>query len=649
MTTPDIREAFRIGSEAMGNDPLRIFQFYDKYSRWNGERRETWPECVQRSITFLKGLVKACNTELPLETWDFLTSQITKMDALPSMRLLAMAGPAAERDHVSIYNCSYQPIDSLESIKESLLISMAGCGDGYSVEHQFTDLLPHVKQQRNVSPTIFTVPDDSQGWATALYTGLQHWFDGYDIHYDYSQVRSAGALLKTKGGRASGPKPLRDLLRFTRDLILSKQGKRLQPIDVNDIMTMTGTAGNSGGVRRAAKISISDWQDTHMASAKDGEFWRENPWRSYANNSAAWPMGGPDYNEFIAQMDQMFAGRSGERGIFSRENALTTMPKARADFLRAKGVARKIGLNPCGEIVLQPRQFCNLTIGVCRANDTAADLLRKIRAATLLGTIQATATNFPYLGPEWKQTCEEERLLGVDMTGQMDCATVRDPLVMSMLRAEARKVNKEYAALLGIRESAAITCCKPNGNSSVFVGCAPGLARRKFTYGIRNVRVNTTSPVFRVLRHAGVPLDPENGQVAETADTWVAHFPMAAPEGALVTRDQTAIAQLEHWKLNKVHYTEHNPSCTIEYGPDEMSDVVSWVWANRSIIGGLSFLPRHDSVYQQMPYVETSKEDYDRAVAAFPAIDWSMIATFETLDQTTQAQEFACLSGACEM
>ncbi len=648
LVTPEVRESFRVGAESMGNDPLRIFQFYDKYSRWNGERRETWPETVDRDIGFLRLLVRQTGRELPESMWEQVRTSVMVMESMPSMRLVAMAGPAAERDHVSIYNCAYQVIDALESIVESLLISMAGCGDGYSVESQFVRKLPFVQYQRQATPDVFVVPDSSLGWGQALGFGLERWFDGYDVEYDFSQIRLAGALLKTKGGRASGPRPLRDMLRFIRELILSRQGMQLRPVDVNDVMTMTGEAGNSGGVRRAAKISISDWLDLEMEQAKAGKFWKHSPWRQNANNSAAWPAGGPSQIDFVRQMSGMFASGSGERGIFSRENALRTMPAARAEFLRQKGAHVRIGCNPCGEIILQDKQFCNLSIAVARPDDNLADLVRKVRVATILGTIQSTATHFPYLRPEWKSNCEEERLLGVDVTGQMDVRMVRDPVVLETLKRVARAINRETAAILGIRESAAITANKPSGNSSALLDCAPGINARKIRYGIRNARTNTTSPTCKALRACDAPMDPENGQSAETADTWVVHFPMAAPEGAIVAHDMTALDQLEQWKLNKLHYTEHNPSCTIDYGPDELIQVMDWVWQNRDIIGGLSFMPKDNTVYQQLPYQETSKEEYERALAAFPKIDWSMIVAYELEDMTTQAQERACMAGGCE-
>jgi len=649
--TPEIRAAFDENAAVMGNDPLRIFQLLDKYARWNGVRRETWPESTDRSIEFLRYLViKNCGADLLTpEEWAMLSDGIRRMDSLPSMRLLAMAGPAAERDNIAIYNCSYQVIDSIEAFRDSLLISMAGCGDGYSVESQFVRKLPFVQYQRpGAEPDRFVVPDCAEGWGEAVVFGLTRWFDGHDAQFDYSALRPAGAPLKIKGGRASGPKPLRDLLLFLRKVVLSRQGMQLRPIDVNDMMTMTGTAGNSGGMRRAAKISLSDWLDEEMEHAKDGEFWRHSPWRSYANNSAVWPDTGPSQIDLIRQMEGMMRSGSGERGIFSRANALRMMPSKRRDQLVASGHAARIGTNPCGEVVLRDRGLCNLSIAVARPSDDLDSLRRKVRAATILGTIQSLATHFPYISPAWSQNAHEERLLGVDITGQMDCPAVRDAHVLANLKALVRETNRHYAQRFGINESAATTVNKPSGNSSALLDCAPGIHGRKIRYGIRNARVNAHSPVFKVLRACGVPMDPENGQNADTADTWVIHFPMKAPDGAIIAKEQTALEQLEHWKLNKLHWTEHNPSATIEYGPDEMIDVTGWVWDHREIIGGLSFLPKSNSVYRQMPYEETTREEYERAAAAFPSIDWALIAAYETEDTTTSAKELACTAGGCE-
>lgn len=547
-------------------------------------------------------------------------------------------------------NCAYQAFDDLSCVYESLHIAMAGCGDAYSVEGKFIRKLPFVRYQREgAKPDLFVVPDTSEGWVAALRFGVERWFDGHDAEYDFSNLRAAGTVLRTKGGQASGPGPLRYVLDGVRRVILSRQGGSVRPIDGNDIMCITGEAGNSGGQRRTAKLSLSDWGDTEMRDAKGPDFFAATPWRSNANNSAAWPDEGPSMVDLLDQMTTMFKHKSGERGIFSRSAALRTMPAERAAFLVARGAADSIGTNPCGEIVLQSRQFCNLSQAVARPGDDVAALRRKVRIATILGTIQSLATHFPHLRPEWAENCRSERLLGVDITGQMDCPAVRDAGVLRELRDVARATNAVFAARFGIRPSHAITCDKPNGNSSLLIDAAPGIGARKMRYGIRNARVNANSPVYRVLRACNVPMDPENGQTAETATRWVAHFPYKAPEGAIVAKEQTAIAQLEYWKLCKLNWTEHNPSVTIEYSPDEMIEIVGWLWDNRAIVGGLSFLPKSNTIYRQLPYEETTREEYERLAAAFPRIDWSLIAAFEAHDQTTSAQELACGAGGCDV
>lgn len=654
IVTPELRAAYEAGAAAMGNDPLRTFQFFDKYSRWNGERRETWPECVDRAVEHLRWLViRECGADRFTEgEWLEIRDAIRACDALPSMRLLSQAGTAARRDDVSIFNCSFQVIDSLECFRESLLISMAGAGDAYSVESQFIRELPLVRHQRGLRADTHVVEDTSEGWADALMVGLTRWFDGADVVFDYSALRPAGAILRTKGGRASGPAPLRTVLRLARSLVLSRQGSQLRPVDVNDLLCATGEAGNSGGMRRTAKLSLSDWGDTEMQDAKGRPgWWDTHPYRENANNSAVWPDGGPSQLDLISQFQSMYTARSGERGIFSRENALRTMPAARAEYLRRSGGARRLGTNSCAEIYLQSESFCNLTQGVARPGDTVESLRRKVRLATRMGTIQSLATRYRYLRASWGEHGREERLLGVDVTGQMDCPILRDgcpDAVLRQLRAEARAQNAADAERLGIRPSMAITCNKPSGNSSAFLDAAPGINARKIRYGIRNARVSAASPIFRVLKACGVPMDPENGQQADTATKWVIHFPMAAPEGSVIESERSALQQLDHWLLNKRNWTEHNPSVTVTYSPDEMIGIIGWVWEHRTEVGGVSFLPRADTVYRQMPYEETTRAEYERALAAFPRIDWALIAAFEAEDMTTSSQELACGGGKCE-
>lgn len=657
--TPEVRRAFAKGAEALGGHPLRVFQFFDKYSRFDDEkgRRETWPEAVRRAVDHLRWLVaRECGSAdaVPAQVWASLELAILRQEAMPSMRLLAMAGPAARRDDTVLFNCAYQAIDDLGCFRESLIISMAGCGDAYSVESRFVRQLPFVRHQRQgTAPDLFEVPDTSEGWADALHFGLERWFDGHDARFDYSAVRQKGSRMRTKGGRTSGPGVLRDMLRDIRALVLSRQGSALRPVDVNDLLCLTGEAGNSGGQRRTAKLSLSDWGDSEMRDAKSsGRWWETHPYRQNANNSAVWPDEGPTQLELAEQMLAMFRGRSGERGIFSRANALRTMPAGRAEYLRRNGGASNLGTNPCGEIYLQSRSFCNLSQAVARPGDDLETLERKQRAAAWLGTIQSLATRYASLRPEWGRHAEEERLLGVDVTGQADCEILRDPRTapraLEHLRQVAVETNSEAAAVLGIRPSLSVTANKPAGNSGAFLGCGPGMQGHKMHHGIRNVRVEAGGPMHRTLARSGVPMDPENGQDAATATKWVAHFPLAAPEGSLVCSDMTALEQLDRWLLCKRHYTTHNPSVTVEYGPEEMLDVLRWVWDHRAEIGGISFLPREDTVYAQLPFERTSREEYERALAAFPEVDWAMMAAFDRDDRTEAARELACsAAGGC--
>lgn len=634
-----VRQAFA-ESDTYFPTALQKFQFFDKYSRFNYDlgRRETWIETVDRAVDFLYELA---GSRLPRETYERIRHAILEMRVMPSMRLLAMAGPAARRNNIAIYNCSYQPVESIDSFVEALIISMSGCGVGYSVESRYVENFPRIRRQTGRASDTFVVEDSAEGWADALRIGLQTWFEGGDILFDLSQLRPAGAALKTKGGRASGPEPFRVMLDFARTRILARQGTFLRPIDAHDIMCAVGNAAVSGGVRRTAMISLFDYNDEEMRLSKNGDFERDNSQRWNANNSAIWPEGGLTQPEFIHQFLEMVESERGEPGIFNRQAALAMRPARRrpAEF----------GTNPCGEIVLRPWQFCNLTAAVARHDDHFETLREKVEIATLIGTIQSLATHFPGLRPQWKQHCEEERLLGVDITGQMDSLVAQDAGIKERLRHFAIEVNRQTAQALEINQSASITCVKPSGNSSQFLDCSSGLHARWAPYYIRNVRVGTHSPIFKVLRDAGVPMDPENGQTPTNATTWVIHFPVKAPEGAITRKDRSAIAQCEYWLQNKIYWTEHNPSCTITYRPDEVIDLMKWVWEHRDQIGGLSFLPAFDAKYDNMPYVEITKEEYERLAAEFPEIDFSKVYRYEEEDLTQAAQELACSAGYCEI
>ncbi len=475
----EVKEAFQ-ASDIYFPTQLQKFQFYDKYSRFNWElgRRETWVETVDRAVNFLKELSEF---RLPRATYERIRKGILEMRVMPSMRLLAMAGPAARRNNISIYNCSYMPVDGIQSFVEAMIISMSGCGVGYSVEDEYVEKFPRIKRQKNEPPINFVIEDSTEGWGEALKVGMETWFSGRDIHFNYSLIREAGAVLRVKGGRASGPEPLKNMLEFVRSRILQRQGSFLRPIDAHDIMCSVGQAAVSGGVRRTAMIALFDYDDHEMRHCKDGDFWIKNSQRWNANNSAVWPERELTQSEVAKYVLDIVNSERGEPGIFNRHAALETKPERRKPA--------KFGTNPCGEIVLRPFQFCNLSVAVARAEDTFEDLSEKVELATIIGTIQSMATYFPGLRPEWKKNCAEERLLGVDINGQLDCPLAQEADVQKMLQQMAVETNKNYAKVLGINQSAAVTCVKPSGNSSQLLNCSPGIHARWSDYYIRNVRV----------------------------------------------------------------------------------------------------------------------------------------------------------------
>jgi len=634
-----VRSAFDRSAEYFPTQ-LQMFQFYDKYSRFNYDygRRETWIETVDRATDFLGEI---SSNRLPAEMYKEIHGSILNMKASPSMRLLAMAGPAARRNNIAIYNCSYMPVDCTDAFVEALIISMSGCGVGYSVESRYLEKFPRIKRQSGAAPRTFVVPDSSEGWAESVRVGLETWFEGDDIVFDFSEVRPAGAPLYTKGGRASGPEPLRQMLEFARSRILARQGSFLRSLDAHDIMCAVGNAAVSGGVRRTAMISLFDYDDLIMRHSKSGDNLIGNEQRWNANNSAVWPERELAQSEVARYLLDMVESGRGEPGIFSRQSALNTLPERRSPA--------EFGTNPCGEILLKPMEFCNLSITIARPDDTFETLAEKVRMATIIGTIQSMATDFPGLRPEWAENCQEERLLGVDINGQLDSPAAQDADVQRRLKQIAIETNRETAAKLGINQSAAVTCVKPSGNSSQLFDCSPGIHTRWSPYYVRNVRIGTHTPLFKVLQDAGVPMDPENGQMPETANTWVIHFPVKAPEGAVTRNDRTAIEQCEYWLQCKTEWTEHNPSVTITYGPDEVLDIVKWSWENQDKIGGMTFLPAFDAQYDQMPYEEITKEQFEKFAAQFPVIDFSKVYRYEEEDLTTAAQELACFAGSCDI
>lgn len=636
-----------------GNE-LGYFVYLRTYSRWNEEeqRRETWIETVDRYVDFMK---ENLGNKLTKKEYEEVRESILNHRAMPSMRLLQFAGPAARRCNVAGYNCSFIAPTKIRDFAEIMYLSMAGSGVGYSCESRFVEQLPQIELQSGKMRKPYVVDDSTTGWCDALTYGLETWYAGEDVEFDFSQIRPAGARLKTKGGKASGPEPLENLLQFARSKVLARQGKRLRTIDVHDLICKIGENVVSGGVRRSALISLSDLDDEDVRHAKDGQFWLSDPQRALANNSAVYEHK-PDVEDFMDEWFALVKGKSGERGIFNRGGLVESLPKRRVELFKKKGyivdgrVVGPIGTNPCGEIILQSKQFCNLTEVVCRPNDTKETLLKKVRMATLLGTYQASLTNFNYISKEWKKNCEEEALLGVSLTGQWDCPEVRKPETLKALEREATRVNKKYAKKFGINESTCITTTKPSGNLSQTVDCSSGMHPRFAPYYIRRIRISTTDSLFKMLRDQGVPHHPEVGQSRESANTYVLEFPVKSPANTKVFSETlSALEQLEYWKSVKTNYTDHNPSQTIYVGSNEWLEVANWLYENWDIIGGLSFLPRQDHIYQLAPYEAIDKETYEKMKKQVENVDYSKLVTYEMHDETDLKRELACAGGSCEI
>lgn len=643
----------------MQGDPYREFIYLRTYSRFRDDlgRRETWEETVDRYVDFMRENLQDKLTE---KEYAEVREAIYNQEVMPSMRLLWTAGEAARKNNMAGYNCSFVAPTKLQDFGEILYISTSGTGAGFSVEEAAVDQLPVIATQTGKKKPVHVVPDSKEGWADALVYGMEVWYSGEDVEFDYSEVRPAGARLKTMGGRASGPDPLRNLLDFTRARILSRQGDRLRTIDVHDIVCKIGDCVVSGGVRRSALIGLSDLDDSDLRHAKTGAFWENEPQRALANNSAVY-RSKPTMSQFMREWTSLIESGTGERGIFNRGGLMAQIPERRVEAWQHMGNAQGdrledealVGTNPCGEITLLSKQLCNLTEVVVRAEDTEETLKAKVRIATILGTYQSTLTNFKYVSKQWKKNCDAERLLGVSLTGQYDNKLLVDPIaspaVFQALREHAVEVNKKYAKKLGVNQSTCITCVKPSGTVSQLVNAASGAHPRFGQYYIKNVRISATDPLFKMLRDQGVPFSPETGQSPESAHTYVIPFPIAAPKGAVTVADVTAIDHLEHWKRLKMNFTEHNPSITISVEEDEWLDVGAWVWKNWEVVGGLSFLPKSDHIYKLAPYEPISKAQYDEAVKAFPKIDFSQLTSYETDDQTTGAKSLACVSGVCEI
>lgn len=626
----------------MNSTPYQQFIFYQFYARWNDQlgRRETWEEAIDRFMGYME---KKLGSKLTKKEYQEVRQAILNRDICPSMRLLWSAGDAADKTNVTAYNCAYIAPTNWQDLAEIMYVSMCGAGCGFAAEDANVSKFPVIKKQTGKKLETIVVKDSREGWCDAFSQAAQGWSNGFDVEIDYTQIRPAGAKLKTMGGRASGPMPLMKLMRSVREKILSRQGEKLTKLDIHDIICQIGEIVVAGGVRRSALISLSELSDTDIRDSKKGKFWIENSQRSMANNSAVYEKK-PSIGEFLEEWSALVNSGSGERGIFNRGEILNQVPKRRAEKLK---LVDQIGVNPCGEIYLRSKQFCNLTSIVVRPDDDMPNLLRKMHLATIVGTYQATLTDFGYLSDEWRKNCEEEQLLGVSITGYYDNKLVRNDQNLQNLCQEAVKTNQKYSKKFGSNPSAAITCVKPHGNSGQLLGVGSGMHPWFSKYYVRRVRISAHDPLFQFAKQQGVPYFPEVGSTAENATTFVLEFPVKAPQGAVTSDQVSALEMLKEWKRLKVNFTEHNPSVTIYVGHDEWLDVAKFVYDNWEIVGGLSFLPRTDHVYELAPYEAIDQKEFNKRSKELGEIDFSKLADFETSDQTTGAKELACVAGLC--
>ncbi len=615
-----------------------------RYARWLEDegRRETWDETVNRYVEFFaKRIPKADRESVSKEIGD----AIRTMQVMPSMRSLMTAGPALEKDEAAGYNCSFIAVDDPRAFDEAMYLSMCGTGVGFSVERQYVNQLPLVSEKFYPTNTVIRVKDSKIGWATAFKEMLSLLYAGMIPHWDLTMVRPKGAQLKTFGGRASGPQPLEDLFKFCIATFQKAAGRRLTSIECHDILCKVADVVVSGGVRRSAMISLSNLSDDRMRAAKTGQWWDENVQRALANNSAVYTEK-PDVGIFMKEWLSLYESKSGERGIFNR--AAAQLQAKRTERRKWEGI--EFGTNPCAEILLRSKGFCNLTEVVIRPEDTLPTIKKKVRIATIMGTLQSTLTEFRYLRRDWKKNAEEERLLGVSLTGIMDNRMMSENssnlgVTLQVLKDHAIKVNKEWADKLGINQSASITCVKPSGTVSQLVDCSPGIHTRWSRYLMRAVRSDRKDPIGALLKEAGIPNEPD---VTKPNDVDVFYFPLASPPESVTRNELSALEQLETHLTYRQHWCEHNLSTTIYVKEHEWLSVGAWVFEHFDEIGGVAFLPHSNSVYRQPPYAELSEEEYHKAMATFPKIDWNMLPEYEKENCTTGTQELACSAGSCE-
>lgn len=630
-------------------DFYRNFIHLSRYSKWieSENRRETWVETVQRYIDFMKNhLVENYSYSPSDPIFDEVYQAIIDHKIMPSMRALMTAGTALERENLAAYNCSFIAIDHPRSFDEVMYVLMNGTGVGFSVEQKYIDQLPIISEEFHQTATMIVVEDSKVGWAKSFKELIALLNQGQIPQWDMSKVRPAGSRLKTFGGRASGPEPLNFLFQFTVDTFRNAAGRRLKTIEAHDIVCKIGEVVVVGGVRRSALISLSNLDDFEMAKAKSGQWWEDNGQRALANNSAVYSMK-PGVAQFLREWRNLYESKSGERGIFNMDSVRKHIEK----FGR-RDVSKVAGVNPCGEILLRSNGLCNLTEIVIESEDTEVELSEKVRIASILGTWQSSLTNFKYVRKSWHNNAEEERLLGVSLTGiygnKLTATNDKNlPVLLDNLRELAVKTNEEEASKIGINGSVAVTCVKPSGTVSQLTGVSSGIHPWYSEYYLRSVRGDNKDPLTQFLKDAGIPSEPD---VTKPNDTTVFYFPIKSPKNAITTDKISAIDHLEMWKTYREHWTEHNPSITVNIHEDEWLRVGAWVYDNFDSIGGVSFLPASDHTYKQAPYQSIDKEEYERVLSEMPKdIDWSALSLYETFDTTTGSQELSCVANACEI
>ena len=627
------------------------FIHQSRYSRWleGEERRETWEETVTRLLNFYRSFIKDNHGyTMPKELFTDLYVAMVTLKIMPSMRAMMTAGPALERNHIAAYNCSYLPVDSPRAFDECLYILMHGTGVGFSVERQYVNQLPPVPDSVEDSETTIIVQDSKEGWFRGFKELINLLYAGMLPRWDMSKLRPAGAKLKTFGGRASGPEPLDDLFTFSCNMFKKAAGRRLSSIECHDLMCKIADVVVVGGVRRSALISLSNLSDDRMRHAKSGSWWETEPHRALANNSVCYTDGSADMGSFMREWTALYESKSGERGIFNRQAA-----QQQAAKYGRRDSSIDYGTNPCSEIILRPKQFCNLSEVVIRAEDTPETLQRKVELATILGTIQSCFTDFKGLSRQWMRNTEEERLLGVSLTGILDNKMMANqtndnlPALLSNLRLIAVNTNRKWSKHLGIEPSAAITCVKPSGTVSQLVDAASGIHPRHSEYYIRTVRADKKDPLTKFMTEKGFPVEDE---LLKPQSMSVFSFPVKAPKGALTRNKLSAIDHLKVWQVYSDHWCEHKPSITVSVQENEWMEVGAYVHKNFSHMSGISFLPMSEHTYKQAPYQDSTRAEYESLLKKMPEnIDWHTLSEYEEDDNTHGSQTLNCTGDVCEI